>query len=119
MKEQNGLLKKLEEKYQESSWRVNRLSQDALHVKERFINLPLSDHNLSMIHFAVSPKFPGEFRVMLCGGDNGPCRWTEYLLRLAIFMGRIKETFKNVWLIDIDNDCLDDVHYVTLGVRYK
>lgn len=119
MKEQNCLLKNLEEKYQESSWRVGRLSQNALDAKERFMNLPLSTHNLSMMHFAVSPKFPGEFRVMLCGGDNGPNRWTEYLLRLAIFIERVKETFKDVWLIDIDNDCADDVHYVTLGVKYQ
>ena len=32
-------------------------------------------------------------------------------------MMMILEEYKQAWIIDIDNDCCDDVHYALIGFR--
>jgi len=58
------------------------------------------------------------FIVCLCGGLNGPGEWTNYfddLKQMMVNFGKDYET----WIVMIDNDCCDDVHYVYLGLREK
>ena len=65
----------------------------------------------------VSDKFPDECRVMLCGGQNGKGDWEGYMDDLKEVFKQLKQSFENVWLIKLNNDCLDDVFYLIVGCR--
>lgn len=52
---------------------------------------------------------------MLCGGLNGPGDWESYLANLRNAFSRLKLVFDRVWLIRLDNDCVDDIFYLTIG----
>ena len=52
------------------------------------------------------------YQVILVGGNNGFHDWPKYLTDLAQLMGSI-----DCWLINLENDVLDDIHYATIGVR--
>ena len=51
------------------------------------------------------------YQVILVGGNNGFPDWPKYLTDLAQLMGSI-----DCWLINLENDVLDDIHYATVGV---
>lgn len=59
-------------------------------------------------------KVEGEdyYIAKLRGGKNGGGVWNDYLKEIL-------ETFKNVhwWMIELKNDCLDDVFDMTIGVK--
>lgn len=52
------------------------------------------------------------YQVILVGGNNGFHDWPKYLTDLAQLMGSI-----DCWLITLENDVLDDIHYATIGIR--
>lgn len=52
------------------------------------------------------------YQAILVGGSNGLCDWPKYLTDLAQLMGSI-----DCWLITLENDVLDDIHYATIGLR--
>lgn len=61
-------------------------------------------------------KVEGEdyYIAKLHGGKNGSGVWNDYLREIL-------ESFKSVhwWMIELKNDCLDDVFDMTIGVRIK
>lgn len=57
-------------------------------------------------------EFDEIYQVILVGGNNGHHNWPEYLTNLAKLMQNI-----DCWLIKIDNDVLDDIHYIYLGIE--
>lgn len=61
-------------------------------------------------------KVEGEdyYIAKLHGGKNGGGVWNDYLKEIL-------ETFKNIhwWMIELKNDCPDDVFYMTIGVKTK
>lgn len=52
------------------------------------------------------------YQAILVGGNNGFYNWPKYLTNLARLMGSI-----DCWLITLENDVLDDIHYATIGIR--
>lgn len=52
------------------------------------------------------------YQVILVGGNNGFHDWPKYLTDLAKLMESI-----DCWLITLENDVLDDIHYTTIGIR--
>lgn len=59
---------------------------------------------------------------MLSGGLNGPGQWNEYLETLAQFtvdlIDKLRLTYgevADVWLVDLKNDCADDIFYPVFG----
>ena len=51
------------------------------------------------------------------GGDNGPAKWTKYLNNIKRLVNELSKKFKFVWIIDLENDCLDDVYTLRVGVE--
>lgn len=51
------------------------------------------------------------YQVIIVGGNNGFSDWPKYLTNLAQLMRSI-----DCWLITLENDVLDDIHYATIGV---
>ena len=68
------------------------------------MNLPL---NLIEVN-----ELDGIYQVILAGGNNGFYDWPKYLTNIAQLMRSI-----DCWLIKLENDVLDDIHYVTIGVE--
>lgn len=57
------------------------------------------------------------YTILLHGGNNGNQNWVSYFNNLReVFVVLYKE-FDEAWLWELDNDAVDDVHYVYLGVR--
>lgn len=58
----------------------------------------------------------GTMTIMLCGGLNGHGRWENYFEDLANITKLIKMKY-DCWVIKLENDCADDVFYVTFGIK--
>jgi hypothetical protein len=61
----------------------------------------LADHDIALIH----------------GGNNGSPDWLKYLLDIHDIMEVLGQAGFDAWIIKLDNDCPDDVHYVYIGLR--
>ena len=62
-------------------------------------------------------KETSHYVVMLHGGKNGNGKWFEYFSDLNLLFSTLSIRFNEAWLMELDNDCADDVHYVYLGLR--
>lgn len=55
--------------------------------------------------------------IHISGGDNGNGSWVSYLNELTNVIQQLELKLKfNVYIIKLENDCLDDVHNVFLGL---
>lgn len=77
---------------------------------------------LSLMDYGVCIDKYGTKVFMLSGGLNGPGKWNEYLQTLAIFVveliDKLQATYgkdADVWLVDLKNDCADDIFYPVFG----
>ena len=55
---------------------------------------------------------------VLYGGLNGGGpydKWTGYFEQLTKFVEEVSKSY-HIWLIKLDNDCLDDVFYAEFGI---
>ena len=52
----------------------------------------------------------------LGGGKNGPGVWTEYLDHIHTLFVNLSRSY-DVWMVGMENDCADDVFYMTVCVR--
>lgn len=61
--------------------------------------------------------------ICLNGGNNGNGSWQQYFIDLAYIMNSIhlkyQTNIEDIWLIKLDNDVLDDVHNVYIGLKMK
>lgn len=49
------------------------------------------------------------------GGLNGSGKWDNYLRDITSLFDEIQFNYK-CWLVDLHNDCLDDVFYLKIGI---
>lgn len=61
----------------------------------------------------------GTKTITLCGGLNGCGKWVDYFNDLARIFTKLEEFGYDVWVIKLDNDCLDDIFYCTVGIEKK
>lgn len=54
----------------------------------------------------------------VCGGLNGQGRWDDYFRLLSAMTTEFMQHFSDVWVVELKNDCIDDIFYCTYGVRY-
>lgn len=60
---------------------------------------------------------PVDFLILkLWGGKNGPGVWTEYLDDIHTLFMNLSRKY-DVWMVGMENDCADDVFYMTVCVR--
>lgn len=50
------------------------------------------------------------------GGINGLGNWANYLTAITEVVTILNSDYK-CWLVDLHNDCLDDVFYLKLGIQ--
>jgi hypothetical protein len=61
----------------------------------------------------VSVKDGDHYIAFVTGGNNGCSDWATYFKSLITIVNSVKKG----WLIEIENDCCDDVHYALIGFR--
>ena len=61
----------------------------------------------------VSIRDGDHYIAFVSGGNNGHSNWRAYFESMMMIL----EECKHAWIIDIDNDCCDDVHYALIGFR--
>ena len=54
--------------------------------------------------------------VCVSGGLNGRGIWSNYFETLAKFMYQVELRFPDAYVVKLENDCLDDVFYLTIKV---
>lgn len=52
------------------------------------------------------------------GGLNGHGDWVKYTRDIAALFYTIQSDYK-CWLVSLENDCLDDVFYLKIGIKKK
>ena len=62
-----------------------------------------------------STKHSGNVLV-ICGGRNCNGAWEDYFRDLGRFVEEYRRNIRDIWLIELENDVLDDVFYATFGV---
>lgn len=55
-------------------------------------------------------------RVVISGGENGLGKFSNYTSQLNLLANRLEKEFSEVWLIKWENDVLDDIWYLELGL---
>lgn len=55
--------------------------------------------------------------LVLFGGLNGSGKWTNYFQTLINVFDKLDEKCEDCWLIELDNDCADDVYTAYVGVK--
>lgn len=61
----------------------------------------------------VNVRDGDHYIAFISGGNNGHSNWRAYFESIMMIL----EECKHAWIIDIDNDCCDDVHYALVGFR--
>jgi len=59
----------------------------------------------------------GTKTITLCGGLNGIGEWKDYFTDLTTIFEELDKNDFNVWVIRLDNDCLDDIFYCRIGIN--
>ena len=93
-------------------------------VKEAIEKSYNDSTKLSLMDEGVTVDEYGTKVFTLSGGLNGKGQWNEYLQTLAIFTVELIDKLRNVygegadvWLINLKNDCADDIFYPVFGVK--
>ena len=79
-----------------------------MNTKEKINNLELSRITVDNIEDRSDYEL-----VTILGGFNGSSMWNVYLEQIK----EIMNLFKDCWLIDLTNDCLDDLWKLRIGIR--
>ena len=58
----------------------------------------------------------GTKTITLCGGLNGIGEWKNYFIDLSKIFEELDINGFNVWVIRLDNDCLDDIFYCRIVI---
>lgn len=53
------------------------------------------------------------------GGSSQKGRWEEYLTALALFIRLIRLSFKDIWLVYLENDPANELFYAYFGLRKR
>lgn len=130
-------LKSIKEKLEKDSLKENRQFRESKRLSKR----ELCDEVEVLVREAVEKTYNDSTKLslmddgvcidkygtkvfMLSGGLNGPGQWNEYLETLAQFTIELIDSLQvtygkdaDVWLVDLKNDCADDIFYPVFGFR--
>ena len=57
------------------------------------------------------------YLAMFSGGNNGKPDWPAYLANFSKIMLQLERMGYKPWLVNVNNDCPDDIHYIIIGLR--
>lgn len=90
-----------------------------------FIRSNGNEHGTKMslmdVQYMTDPDYdghPADFLILkVFGGKNGCGKWIDYLSDIQCLFRKFGEAGLKAWMVDLDNDCADDVFYMTMCVR--
>ena len=80
-------------------------------------NLETNKSKIRILKYEIDEY--GTKTLTLRGGLNGCGKWEDYFNDLARIFTKLDEFGYDVWAIKLDNDCLDDIFYCTVGIEKK
>ena len=80
-------------------------------------NLETDESKIQILKYEID-KY-GTKTLTLRGGLNGCGKWEDYFNDLSNIFTKLDEFGYKVWVIKLDNDCLDDIFYCTVGIEEK
>lgn len=84
-------------------------------VKSLVESMKFEKSNISVLSKEVDEY--GTNTIEICGGLNGSGNWADYFTDLSNMFSKIKRNGFDVWTIKLENDCLDDIFYLTIGIK--
>ena len=81
----------------------------------KYLNIPYDIMKFDVIN--DEKNCFSHYLVEISGGNNGKNDWLTYLFEIRRLFVMLNYEFTDVWLVKIENDCPDDIHYITIGVR--
>ena len=92
---------------------LDKLSKDV----EKIVDSLYNDKSKIRITDTEIDKY-GTKTIHLSGGMNGWGEWEDYLKDLSRIVKRVNARH-HMWLIKLDNDCVDDLFYGVFGIDVK
>lgn len=87
-----------------------RANEDIDKIVNESLSVNISEMRLDFVAQVVGESSRRErYVAQIFGGLNGKGNWNSYLIDISQFMGLLKKRFKRVYLLDLKNDCPDDV----------
>lgn len=115
-----GFVKKLDITENDVFWKVIKNCKNIFYKKRQSKNQYdlMEIQKVIYLNNNISSKETSKYIIMICDGENGNGRWSIYFENLANVMLELEKYF-DAYLIKLDNDCLDDIHYAYIGLTYK
>lgn len=124
VKENGKAIKEMMDKVEEMKAEVPEIAEEAAN-EEKLYSENLQAVIEKIINHIDTMKI-GKFVVMedksegdtvcVSGGLNGRGIWSNYFETLAKFMYQVELRFPDAYVVKLENDCLDDVFYLTIKV---
>lgn len=83
---------------------------------ERVVNTALRNSGYTLLD-SKAVKGSDHYIIEISGGNNGNPQWARYFSVLEDIVSDLNERGWKVWLIELINDCPDDVHTAYFGIR--
>lgn len=113
--EKSWLLRNLEKfTDDEGKWESDMNHEFVAMIKKIVDEFPNS--KMTLDDFAKNDKYD-HVVVAISGGLNGNGKWADYMEDLKELFKKLQAEFGHVWLMNLDNDCPDDVWYLMIGVE--
>lgn len=103
---------------------VIQCDKESILIIKNYFNKFKENYSIEDLAKIESENYKGEksYHYIIClgGGNNGNANWNNYFKTLANIFNEIefkKANIKDLWLIKLDNDCLDDVHTIYIGIK--
>lgn len=94
---------------------MNKTNEDTT-VREIYFKGWIDSLKLERIDVHSVEKQPeGHYIATIYGGLNGPGSWEVYIRQICM----IVDSLSGSWVIDLINDCLDDIWTLRLGFRLE
>lgn len=109
------LISFLREHYADENWKGKQSDEKYSSVINLADSFPKS--KISFDGYAGSEQYPNDVRLGFFGGVNGSGDWRDYLYDITELIKALFNIYDDVWVIDLYNDCIDDVWYLVIGAR--
>lgn len=94
---------------------MNEFNDIVAGVKPLIDNVSVENSKIHYLKHEIDEY--GTKTVTLVGGLNGNGEWTDYFNGLSKAFENLKNNGYDAWLLNIDNDVIDDVFYATVGIE--
>ena len=100
-------------------WVIGRREYTTNDVRNEILDI-LKEINSHLVELSYNIELESEdgyYVVTIYGGMNGCGDWRDYLTAIQQIFDLVSKRLGHIWLVDLTNDCLDDVWDLQFGVQ--